>query len=104
MLDTAHARVQAAEDTRRANQTIAARDAEIGTMRGTIGSVIACCVVVSIAQYVCKMWMCVCKLALPCVVVWVLAGYFNFLKYCLTGLSVAGGCWRRSTASRRIND
>jgi hypothetical protein len=41
MPDTAHAGVQAAEDTRRANETIAARDAEIGTMRGTVESVIA---------------------------------------------------------------
>jgi hypothetical protein len=41
MLNTVHGRVQAAEDTRRATETIAVRDAEIGTMRGTVESVIA---------------------------------------------------------------
>jgi hypothetical protein len=40
MLATDHACAQATEDTRRANDTISARDAEINTLRTTIELVI----------------------------------------------------------------
>jgi hypothetical protein len=43
MVGSIYGRVQAAEDSRRADETIAARDTEIGTMRSTIESVTTYC-------------------------------------------------------------
>jgi hypothetical protein len=56
MLDTVYARVQAAEDTRRADETIAVRDAEIGTMRTTIESVTTYHAL-EFTAYVYRLWM-----------------------------------------------